>query len=114
MMLPIRLGTDLDTNEPVILPPEAMARHIHLPGATGGGKTVALHTLLRPIMSEPRKRRRASVFIIDPIGGLSRDTLMWIASPKCPQHVRDRLVYIEVADNAHVVPFNPLKDSTLR
>ncbi|MEZ6128965.1 MAG: DUF87 domain-containing protein [Planctomycetaceae bacterium] len=110
MMLPIRVGTDLDSGLPVELDPEALSRHLHIAGATGTGKTVALHAVLRPIMKQPGKKS-ACIFVIDPLGGLSRDLLMWIASPRCPSHVRNRLVYIEPANNDVVVPFNPLRSA---
>lgn len=109
MMLPIRIGKDLDTNQNTLIQPEQLRRHTHVVGATGTGKTVALHALLRPIMKEPRRRR--AMFIIDPLGGLSRDLLMWIASPKCPNHVRERLVYLEAANEDVVMPFNPLESA---
>ena len=109
MMSPIRLGTDLKTNETVALEPDALSRHCHCVGATGAGKTVALHALLRPIMRQPPRRGGSCVFVIDPLGGLSHDLLMWIASPRCPSHVRKRLLYIEPANNEFVLPFNPLQ-----
>lgn len=110
MMLPISLGRDLDSGLPVQLNLDALARHLHIAGATGTGKTVALHTVLQPVMKQPGKRP-ACLFVIDPLGGLSRDLLMWMASPRCPSHVRRRLVYIEPANNDVVVPFNPLRSA---
>ena len=109
MMYPVHLGTDIESNEPVEIDPDAMARHVHFCGATGTGKTVGLHALLRPILKEPR--RKAAVFVIDPLGGLSRDLLMWIASPRCPNHVRRRLLYIDASSHNFVLPFNPLQSA---
>lgn len=107
MLLPIDLGMDLDSRKRVLLPGESLSRHAQLLGASGTGKTVGAHALVRPIMAEPRNK--AAVFIIDPLGGLSRDLLSWIASPKCPSHVRQRLVYVEAANNDVTLPFNPLQ-----
>lgn len=113
MMFPLYLGEDLDTRESVTIEPDLLSRHVHVVGATGVGKTVALHALLRPILKQApgrKNQRGACVFVIDPLGGLSRDLLMWIASPRCPSHVRKRLVYIEPAGNM-VLPFNPLQSA---
>lgn len=107
MMLPVILGEDLDTKQLAELNPAAMAKHLHLCGATGAGKSVGIQAVLKPIMMEPQ--RKAAVFVIDPLGGLSRDLLTWIASPRCPNHVRRRLLYIDAASNDFVLPFNPLQ-----
>jgi len=110
MKLPIKLGVDL--NDPgrktVVLPEEKLRRHLHCIGATGAGKTVSIHAVLRPILKQTG-RDAACVFVIDPMGNLSRDLLMWIASPYCPDHVRRRLIYIEPARSEYVIPFNPLR-----
>lgn len=107
MMLPLNIGVDLNNNRrPVKLNPEWLSRHLHIVGATGAGKTVSIHALLRPLLMEPRKK--CCLFVIDPMGNLSFDLLRWIASKHCPEHVRQRLVYIEPAREDLVVPFNPL------
>ncbi len=103
----IRIGVDLDRGrQPLMLDPDFLRTHMHLVGATGAGKTTAIHALLRPIMKD--HRRKCSLFVIDPMGSLSADLLQWIASRKCPEHVRERLVYIEPAREESVVPINPL------
>ncbi|NQV28732.1 MAG: DUF87 domain-containing protein, partial [Rhodopirellula sp.] len=107
-MLPVRLGVDLnDHNRPFYLDPESLRTHLHLVGATGAGKTTAIHAILRPLMAEPGDQN--CLFVIDPMGNLSFDLLRWMATPYCPQHVRDRLVYIEPARDEVVMPFNPLQ-----
>ena len=108
MILPVRLGIDLRNNDaPVHLDADSLARHLHLVGATGAGKTTAILTLLRILMSEPKEK--CSLFVIDPLGNLSHDLLRFIASERCPEHVRRRLLYIEPARNDYVLPFNPLR-----
>lgn len=106
MMLPITLGTDLESGRKINLEPDIFRTHFHLLGATGAGKTTAVHTMLRPIMLEPAEP--ACVFIIDPMGNLSHDLLRWMVSGSCTEDVRRRLVYIEPAREDVVLPFNPL------
>jgi hypothetical protein len=102
----IRIGVDLERGQPLMLDPKFLQTHMHLVGATGAGKTTAIHALLRPLMKN--HRQKCAMFVIDPMGGLSADLLQWMASRKCPEHVRERLVYIEPAREESVVPINPL------
>lgn len=112
MIIPLTLGKDAETGRHVSLNADMFRTHLHLLGATGTGKTTAVHTLLHSIIMSPRPR--AAVFVVDPMGNLSRDLLRWMANTRlCPQHVRDRLLYIEPARENVVLPFNPLlHDST--
>lgn len=111
MMLPVCLGIDLrNSGQPVYVNVDGLSRHLHAVGATGAGKTVAIHALLRPLMMEPREK--CCLFVIDPMGNLSFDLLRWMASRKCPEHVRRRLVYIEPARSEYVLPYNPLRFAT--
>ncbi|MFN0196156.1 MAG: FtsK/SpoIIIE domain-containing protein [Planctomycetaceae bacterium] len=106
-MLPLTIGTDLTTGQPVTLDPDLLRTHLHLLGATGSGKTVCIHTLLRPLLST--NRPKCCLFLVDPMGNLSQDLLKWMANERlCPPHVRERLVYIEPAREDVVLPFNPL------
>lgn len=106
-MFPITIGTDLDTGNKVVLDPDWFRTHFHLIGATGSGKTVCIHTMLKPILMTPRPK--CCLFVVDPMGNLSQDLLKWIADERlCPEHVRQRLVYIEPSRENVVIPFNPL------
>jgi len=106
-MIPIRIGANQETSQPIILSPDLFRTHFHLLGATGSGKTNAIHVMLRAILATPRPK--CCLFLVDPMGNLSNDLLKWMASDRlCPQHVRDRLIYIEPAHNEVVLPFNPL------
>jgi len=106
-MIPIRIGIDQENRRPVIVPPDLFRTHFHLLGATGSGKTNAILVMLRAILATPRPK--CCLFLVDPMGNLSRDLLTWIANKRsCPQHVRDRLIYIEPAHTDVVLPFNPL------
>ncbi len=51
-MLPIILGTDQETGQKVEVNPELFRTHFHLIGATGTGKTTAIHTMLRPLLAD--------------------------------------------------------------
>ncbi|MCA9095946.1 MAG: type IV secretory system conjugative DNA transfer family protein, partial [Planctomycetaceae bacterium] len=106
-MLPIIVGTDRESGRGVSLDPDLFRTHLHLLGATGSGKTVCIHTLLRPLLGT--NRPKCCLFLIDPMGNLTQDLLKWFASERlCPSHVRDRLVYIEPSREDVVLPFNPL------
>lgn len=108
----IFLGTNSKTNRAVWLNTLLLRTHLHLIGATGTGKSSAILTLFRSLMLQPKKDK-AAIFVIDPLGNLSRDLLAVIAHPTWSNDdVRDRLVYIEPAREDVVVPFNPLLHTT--
>ena len=48
-------------------------------GATGTGKTVAFHSIVRQLMCDPFNR--SCFIVLDRLGGLSEDFLTWVASP---------------------------------
>lgn len=112
MSNPIRLGKNATTGEEVRLSRELFRTHMHLIGATGAGKTSAIHTILRPLLLD-HEENQSCVFVLDPMGNLSHDLLRLIANERyCPPSVRDRLVYIEPSRDDFVVPFNPLENTT--
>jgi hypothetical protein len=100
------IGIDEDTGRRFYLPKSSFDTHWHLIGGTGKGKTTAIKTVLHQIMMDPLDR--PCVVVIDRMGGLSHDLLLWMASEYCPPAVRDRLVYIEPAREDVVLGFNPL------
>lgn len=105
-MRSIHLGQDLKTGADIHLPIEALRTHLHLIGGTGKGKTTAIHTMLQPLLSNPFQK--ASFIIIDRLGNFSQELLLWMSSRFCPDHVRERLVYIQGAREDIVPTFNPL------
>lgn len=107
MRVPIVLGTDLETGRPFCLDPEATRTHVHALGSTGSGKTTALISLLRPLLMTSMPK--SACFLVDPVGNFSHDLLLWMADTTCPQHVRDRLIYLEPARDNWVMPFHPLR-----
>lgn len=109
-MIPILLGQEGSSR--IYLEPDLFRTHFHLVGATGSGKSTALLAMLQPILMQCESEA-CCLFLIDPIGNLSRDLLRFIAHPRfCPDHVRERLVYIEPANEQYVMPLNPLTYTT--
>jgi hypothetical protein len=102
----IQLGTEVNTGRECIIPTRKLRQHLHLIGGTGKGKTTAIHTILHRILAHPH--HQTAVFIIDRMGNLSDELLLWMASPFCPEYVRKRLVYIEPARAGLVCPLHPL------
>lgn len=104
----IRLGKNSSTGLPVGIDPEYLRTHLHLIGATGAGKTSAIHVILRQLMLQ-RGRDESCIFVFDPLGNLAHDLLKIMAYERyIPQSVRDRLVYIEPANSHSISTFNPL------
>jgi hypothetical protein len=111
-MTPILLGEHRKTRARIYLEPDMFRTHMHLIGATGTGKTTAIHAILRSLMLQVGTDE-CSLFVIDPMGNLSRDLLNFIAHPTfCTKRVRERLVYIEPAREDMVMSFNPLTFTT--
>jgi len=106
----IHLGHDRHTQKSILLPTSSLARHLHLVGFSGSGKTTALLTILQDLLRNPVEKKCA--VIIDRLGGFSLDLLRWFASPFCPEHVRRRLLYIQPAREDVVIPMNPLLYAT--
>jgi len=104
------LGKDRLTGKSVEIPREAWDTHFHLIGSTRKGKTTLLQSMLCQLMRNPH--RRDAFFIIDRMGSFSHWLLLWMASPYCPQWVRDRLLYIESSRESETMPFNPLGHTT--
>src|SRR5438094_913535 len=96
--------------EPVYLDSNLFRTHLHVIGGTGKGKTTVLEQMMHQLFADHREP--ACHFILDCLGGLSLSLLLWISSPYCPQWVRDRFVYIDVANEDRIVTFHPLNFST--
>jgi hypothetical protein len=105
------LGYRHGTREAVRMPKTSFDTHWHLIGGTGKGKTTALHTLLHQLLLDPSDHSCA--VIIDLMGNLSYELLLWLASPDfCTDEVRERLIYIEPAREDVAITFNPLQYDT--
>lgn len=101
-----RIGGDVTSKQEVRIPFDAFRTHFHLIGGTGKGKTTALHTMLHALLTDPFEK--SCFFIIDRLGNFSQELILWMASRFCPQHVRDRLVFIQPSREDVVATFNPL------
>lgn len=109
-MRTVPLGTDWKTGQDVRIPRDAFRTHFHLIGGTGKGKTTAIHAMLHRMLPDPEER--ACWIIVDRLGNLSTELLLWMSSPFCPEHVRRRLVYVQPSREDRVIPFNPLVYTT--
>ena len=105
------LGKRHGTKEPVRIPKASFDTHWHLIGGTGKGKTTAIHTMLHGLLLDPT--HEPCVVIVDRMGNLSYELLLWMASDFCTGEVRDRLVYIQPSREDAVIGFNPLLYDTL-
>lgn len=109
-MSDVFLGHVRKTGAEFALPKSAFETHLHLIGGTGKGKTTAIHTLLHPLLLDHRDP--AAFFIIDRMGNLSWELLLWLCSKYCTDAVRKRLLYIEPSREDVVISFNPLLHET--
>jgi hypothetical protein len=88
---------------------DSFRTHYHIIGGTGKGKTTAIEAIQRQLFCH---RGRAAHFVLNRMPATTASHLRWFASPYCPQHVRERLVYIDAAREDLVLPFNPLLYTT--
>src|SRR5437763_16835990 len=65
-MMPLQIGIDAETEEPVLLAEDALLRHVVILGATGAGKTVLGRAFL-----EEAVRAGVPVIAVDPEGDLA-------------------------------------------
>lgn len=105
------LGHRQGTKEPVRIPKSSFDTHWHLIGGTGKGKTTAIHTMLHGLLLDPM--HDPCVVIVDRMGNLSHELLLWMASDFCTDEVRNRLVYIQPSREDAVIGFNPLLYDTM-
>ena len=108
MSLPIRIGHEVDSDNAVHIDPIALALHAWIIGLTGSGKSELIKSILIQRLMDASSS--PAVFVIDPLGGLSKDFLNFFAHPTLsPDSLRDRLVYIELARGDKILTMNPLE-----
>ena len=105
-MKTLLLGRDQESGKPVEIPVDAFRTHVHMPGATGKGKSTAILTLLQPLLLDWREP--ACHVVVDFLGGLAFDLTLWMSSRYCTQQVRDRLVLLRPSDIRYTITLNPL------
>ena len=105
-MRTLTLGRDRDTGDRVEIPVDAFRTHVHMPGATGKGKSTAILTLLQQLLLDWREP--ACHVVVDFLGGLTHDVLMWMSSRYCTPQARDRLVLLRPSDPRFTMTLNPL------
>lgn len=95
-----------EPSETVVIPQRLRPQHLVLTDSTGTGKTTALRHLLRADFDANR-----SIFLLDMQGDLADGALKLLASLKSPAEMAERLIYLDLRDTRHVVPFNVLQAS---
>lgn len=105
-MKTITLGRDRDTGDRVELPVAAFATHLHVPGATGKGKSTAVFGMLKQLLLDWRHPH--CHVVVDFLGGLAHDLLLWMSTDRCTDQVRDRLVLFRPSDRRASLTLNPL------
>src|SRR5213594_59033 len=87
-MMPLQIGIDAETEEPVLLAEDALLRHVVILGATGAGKTVLGKAFL-----EEAVRAGVPVIAVDPQGDLAslalRPTSKSAEEHPVPQEIAD-------------------------
>jgi hypothetical protein len=97
----VPFGSDVADGEPVYLNPAAMARHLHILGPPGRGKTRLLFSLFQSLCFWPT----ASVVVINPKGNfcsLARDFLI-------ARGMQRRIVWLDLGDSTGTLGYNPMQ-----
>ena len=91
------LGTRI-TGELVVLASEERRRHLYIVGQTGTGKSTLLLNLIAQDLAAGE-----GLALLDPHGDLAEAVLRYL-----PRSRSNDLVYLNPADSAHPIGFNPL------
>src|SRR3954447_3214395 len=86
------------TGDFVALAPEERRRHLYIVGQTGTGKSTLLLNLIAQDLASG-----AGLALLDPHGDLAEAVLLHV-----PRHRTNDLVYVNPADSARPIGFNPL------
>ena len=86
------------TGDLIILAPEERQRHLYVVGQTGTGKSTLLLNLIAQDLASG-----AGLALLDPHGDLAETVLLHV-----PRHRPNDLVYVNPADSARPIGFNPL------
>ena len=99
------VAVDRDNGTPLVNSSEDDARHEHVIGRTGTGKTTYLvqRTIRDSLLELPGWQ-----FVIDPMGSLVQVLILFFASIFCPKHIRDRVRIIRPRNGEIVCPIDSL------
>src|SRR3954467_11653508 len=86
------------TGDFVMLAPEERRRHLYIVGQTGTGKSTLLLNLIAQDLASD-----AGLAVLDPHGDLAESVLLHV-----PRRRTNDLVYVNPADSARPIGFNPL------
>src|SRR5258708_3063067 len=101
----ILFGTDVADSEPVYLNPDAMARHLHILGPPGRGKTRLIFSLFQTLCFWPK----ATIIVINPKGNFCHLTRDWMIE----RGMRRRIVWLDPGDPQGILGFNPMAPNGL-
>jgi len=96
---PIGVCPDGKVRKPVCIPPEMRARHVHLIGACGTGKSTLMEAMILDDV-----RRGNGVAVLDPHGVLTREVACLLAEQDI-----ERAIYMDFSNPDWVLRWNPLR-----
>jgi hypothetical protein len=101
---PLEIGSISGAKEPLILSPDARARHTYVCGGTGVGKSKLLEECLQQDIYNWRKTE-CGLILFDPHGEVYRNTMAWLAK----HDLKRPVVPIELRRNDWIVSYNLLR-----
>src|SRR5262245_16113012 len=90
------------SGRPIYLTPEMRRFHMHVSGASGGGKSKFLEWLIRQLIL----RRGGGVMVLDWHGTLCRDLVNWCCFHGIGHRDRRELILVDPTQNRYVTPLN--------
>ena len=104
---PLAPPPDPDAPTDLLLTTEEKRRHLYLLGSTGMGKTNLLLNLVRADIQQGR-----GVCLLDARGELVDRVLMILAAEYTQEELKERLILIDLEQDAWSVAINPLQEQT--
>jgi hypothetical protein len=102
----LHIGTDLITNEPLLIEPKQLSTHLHVLGASGVGKSFFLEGLIKTLIIQGH-----GLCLIDPHGDLYHrvlDFCTWLHIKHPKQGIAKRVIPFDVAESKQMLGFNPM------
>ena len=101
----LRVGFDMESNEPLSIALDYLATHLHILGPPGSGKTRWLLWLFQQLARIPN----ASVFFFTSKGAACHQARDWAIS----RGLRARIDWLGLDDPDHVLGYSPLRPNGL-